>query len=86
MSDAQDVEVDRNYEVFMARLPELMKTNAGEHALMQNREIVGFYPTSWEAYVAGAEKFPGEPYSTQEVTDEVDDLGFYSHVGRALSA
>jgi hypothetical protein len=52
MSDHQ-IQVDQNYDAFMKRLPELLRTHAGKFALMRDGEIVEFFDTARDAFVAG---------------------------------
>ena len=49
--------VDRNYEAFTKLLPELLKTNPGQFALLRNGEIVVFFPTAREAIQHGENTF-----------------------------
>lgn len=86
MTNTQEVEVDQNFEAFQALLPDIIDKCRGQHALMKNRSIVGFYATSWDAFRAGKQKFGDDAFSIQEVTDQPVDLGFFSHVAGALHA
>ena len=52
-TEKQQLEVDRNYEVFRALLPDLLKTDVGRFALMQNREVIACFDTSRDAMQAG---------------------------------
>ena len=72
--------VDRNYEAFCKRLPELLKTNAGQFALLRNEEIIEFFTSAREAAQHGRRTFDDDLFSVQEVTDETVDLGWFSHV------
>ena len=45
MSKQQD-QVDRNYNAFVKRLPELMQSHGGKFALMRDGEIVAFFDTA----------------------------------------
>jgi hypothetical protein len=78
--DSRSEEVRRNYEAFTRRLPELVKTHAGKFALMRSGEIVEFFDTARDAYVAGRTLYPDDDlFSVQEVVEGPVDLGFYSH-------
>jgi len=73
-------QVERNYQAFKAKLPELIKSNPGKFALMHDGDITGFYDTARDAYTAGVSLYPGEgTFSIQEVVDTPVDLGFFSH-------
>jgi len=79
MSKQARTEVDKNYDVFVKILPNIIGQHRNKYALMQNGEVVGFYTTLEDVYVT-AEKFIGKkPYSVQKVTDIAVDLGFFSH-------
>ena len=86
MSVAHDVEMDRNWDAFEEMLPKLMREHAGEFVLLKDQKPVAFRSTSVEAYKEGLSCFGDAPFSVQEVTDQPEDLGFYSHVGSALQA
>ena len=76
----QQSEVNRNYEAFMKQLPELMPTHGDRFALMHDGEIVEFFDTARDAFVAGQALFkPDHCFSIQEVIQGPIDLGFYSH-------
>lgn len=83
MGAAQINEIDRNYDAFLAKLPDLLKEHEGRFALLHNCEVVALYNTSLEATVEGSKRFSLGKYSVQEVTGEPEHLGFYSYVGSA---
>lgn len=73
--------VNANCEAFIRKLPELLRTHPGQFALMRNKEIAGFFPSARTASQHGERTFDDGLFSVQEVTDEVVDLGWFSHVG-----
>lgn len=75
----QQKQVDDNYIAFKALLGELMKTDAGRTALMQDGKVVACFDTDGDAVRAG--RLLGGPFSIQEITKEPVDLGYFSHVG-----
>jgi len=80
MNTSIDEQVARNYQAFVAELPELCKTQAGKFALMHDGKIVEFFDTMRDAYFAGLKLFEQEGrFSVQEVVAEPVDLGYYSH-------
>lgn len=79
-------EVDQNFAAFELMLPSLMETEKGKFALLHRSELVDVFESSIAAYIAGLEKFGENSYSVQEVTDELDSLGFYSYAGGAGQA
>jgi hypothetical protein len=72
-------QVERNYEVFRAKLPQLLSTHEGKFALMRNGEIVDFYDTAMDAYTKGKQDFGLGGFSIQEIADKMLDLGYFSH-------
>jgi len=77
----QQVEVDRNYDVFNRMLSSIIGEHRDQLALMRDGKIVGFFETPRAALEAADQLFPDQIFSIQEVTDEPIDLGFWSHVG-----
>ena len=74
-------EVDRNYEAFIALLPDILSRHRGQYALLHNQNIVTYFGNSLSAMVEGMRQFGDGRFSVQEVTTEKDNLGFYSYVG-----
>jgi len=74
-------QVDRNYEAFLARLPDLLREYEGRFALLHDAKVVAFYSSSLEATLEGLKQYKPGDYSVQEVTSVPDHLGFYSYVG-----
>ena len=72
--------VKTNYEAFTRMLPDLLKTHPGQFALMRDGEIADFFPSARKASQHGETAFDDGLFSVQEVTDEVVDLGWFSHV------
>lgn len=82
MADPAQEQVDRNYEAFVARLPALAKTHRGKFALMRDGEIVEFFDTPRDAYIAGCSLYKADRlFSIQEIVETPVDLGFFSHAG-----
>lgn len=71
---------------FRQRLPELMFSHRGQHALLHDCEIVAYFQSSLDAIKDGIRRFGEGNFSVQPVDDTIADLGFYSHVGSALHA
>jgi hypothetical protein len=74
-------EVDANYDFFQRNLALLMPDHRGAYALLRHCSIEGFFARPGEAYRKGIERFPDEIFSIQEVTDEIEDLGYFSRAG-----
>lgn len=85
MASAQQTEVDRNYEAFQQRLPDFLRTNANQFALVRHRSVVDCFDTVVDAVRAGKALYDNGVFSVQEVTDRSIDLGYYSHA-RLLGA
>lgn len=79
-SVVQRLQIDQNYDAFQRTLASILPEHRSEHALMRNREIVGYFASAGDAYRAGLVRFPDGVFSIQEVTDDPVDLGLFSHV------
>ncbi|MEO1046543.1 MAG: hypothetical protein AAFX04_13975 [Pseudomonadota bacterium] len=75
-----------NYTWFQQNLSDLLINHRGQHALIHNQKIVGFFQTSLEAIKDGLKHYGENNFSVECVDDKVEDLGFYSHVSAALHA
>ena len=75
-----NTEIEKNYRAFQKKLPAVIETHRGKFALMNNAEIIDFFDTARDAYIAGQRLFTGEQvFSVQEVIDNPVDLGYFSH-------
>ena len=80
MSELHEQQIQRNYEAFVAQLPHLVVTHRGKFALMHDGEIIEFFDTARDAYVAGQKLFPDDQlFSVQEIVETPIDLGYFSH-------
>lgn len=86
MTAIPKTETERNFAAFMSKLPDLMPDHEGEFALLHAQDIVGFYSSATAGVIEGMKRYGADSYSVQEVTDAVEDLGFYSHAGGLLQA
>ena len=82
----ESTQLDLNYFAFRSKLPELLQTHAGKYALLYQQNIVSYFDSAIEALTVGHEKYGEGEYSVQEVTGEIENLGFYSYAGAALQA
>lgn len=78
--------VDQNFLTFQKLLPSILKDHRGQHALLYSGKISGYFPSSLDAIKAGLESYGEGNFSVQQVGEQIDDLGFYSHVNTALHA
>lgn len=78
--------IDQNFRKFQELLPTILKDHRGQHALLYSGNIEGYYSTSLDAIKVGLERFGEGQFSVQHVDDEINDLGFFSHVNSALHA
>ena len=60
-------QIDKNYEAFSKRLPELLILHRGKFALMKDEQIVEFFDTARDAHAAGTKLYPDGLFSVQEV-------------------
>ena len=73
-------QIEQNYYAFAKQLPQLAARHNGQFALMRDGEIVEFFDTARDAYVAGQKLFAEDKlFSVQEITVTPIDLGFFSH-------
>jgi hypothetical protein len=79
-------EVDRNFDFFQKQLPQLLPEHRGKFALIRDCKITSYYDTAQDAYTAGNQLFADGLFSIQRVTEEIGDLGFYSHAVHLGSA
>jgi hypothetical protein len=79
-------QLESNFAWFRQTLPSLLPDHKGQHALLHDRKVERFYPTSLDAIKAGLTQFGEGNFSVELVDDTVEDLGFYSHVSAALRA
>jgi hypothetical protein len=80
MADPRREQIERNYLAFQERLPMLVPTQGGKFALMRDGEIIEFFDTVRDAYVAGEKLFATDHlFSIQQVVEAPVDLGFFSH-------
>lgn len=77
---------DQDFFKFQELLPTILKDHKGEHALLHSGNIEGYFSSSLEAIKAGLDRFGEGRFSVQLVHDQIDDLGFFSHVNSALQA
>lgn len=74
-------QTDKNYDAFTALLPDIIGTQEGKFALLHDSELVSFFDSSISAYVEGVTRYGIGGFSVQEVTNETENLGFYSYAG-----
>lgn len=79
---ARQREVDANYQAFLDLLPSLLESDPGSFVLMRQRKTVQLFDTLGDAAAAGHLKFDDGLFSVQEVTEQVADLGYFSHAVR----
>ena len=71
--------VNRNFEAFQKELPTLVTTHPGKFALIRDEKIVEFFDTIGDAVKHAQSNYSDDLYSVQQVTHEVEDLGYFSH-------
>jgi hypothetical protein len=86
MPTVVECEVDQNFTIFQKLLPSLLESCRGQYVLLNRGKISGYYSTSVDAYIDGCNKFGSGNFSVQEVTDQIENLGFYSYAGSAGQA
>jgi hypothetical protein len=71
-------QVRQNYQAFREKLPTLRADHRDQFSLMKDGELVGFFASAMEAYVAGEAQFLLGGFSMQKVVDAPIDLGYFS--------
>ena len=80
MCDSIQEQVETNYRAFQEKLASLAAAHRGKFALMRDGQIIEFFDTARDAYVAGQKVFQQDRlFSIQEVIETPVDLGFFSH-------
>jgi hypothetical protein len=80
MPESIQQQVERNFKAFQEILPAIAELHRGKFALMRDGEIIEYFDTARDAYVAGQKIFKEDLiFSIQEVVDTPIDLGFFSH-------
>jgi hypothetical protein len=79
MSHSKNDEIDRNFEILLALLPNLMPEHEGQYALMRHGAIIGFFSDALDAQIAGNQKFDDSLFSIQCVQETVEQLGYFSY-------
>ncbi len=82
MSDLIREQIETNYKVFQQKLPSILESHRGKFALMRNSEIIEYFDTARDAFVAGQKMYEDKLFSIQEVVEKSIDLGFFSHALR----
>ncbi|MDE0153555.1 MAG: hypothetical protein OXN23_06840 [Gammaproteobacteria bacterium] len=72
-------EIDENFKAFEEILPTVKSEHGGEFALMRKKEIIDYFDSAADALKYAEAVYEDGLYSIQEVTDEVADLGYFSH-------
>ncbi len=78
--DAQN-EIDRNYEVFRQKLPELLEdeNNLNKFSLWHDGSMIDIFDTESDAVKVGKDKYKEfGKFSIQQITKDAFDLGFIS--------
>ena len=75
-----------NYTWFLEARQGMLASHKGEHALLYQRDVAAFFPSSMDAIKAGLAQFGEGNFSVEPVDEAVEDLGFFSHVSTTLHA
>ena len=79
-SPQQQAEVDRNAEAFLQQLPSLIdKGLSNKFVIMRNCKVVKALDSFEDAVLMGKTLFPDDPFSVQEVSTQMVELGSYSY-------
>ena len=70
MDAGQDYDQNADYDFFVEQLPALLDDHRGEVALINRRQIVGYFDTMQDAVDAGLKQFGPERFIAQEILAE----------------
>jgi hypothetical protein len=79
MDQSHQANVDRNFEAFTKRLPDLLQSHPGKYAVLHDGEVIDFFDTLGDAVKFGHAKFGDANFSVQEITRHGVNLGFHSY-------
>jgi hypothetical protein len=79
IKESREQEVSKNYEAFQRQLPQLLQTHAGKFALMRHEQVVEFFDSTGDAVKYTRVNYSDGLYSVQQVTQQIEDLGYFSH-------
>jgi hypothetical protein len=85
MAQSHQAKVDRNFEAFTKRLPELLQSHPGKFAVLHDGEVIDFFDTLGDAVKFGHAQFGEANFSVQEITRQGVNLGFHSYALYQLS-
>jgi len=72
-------EIDQNYQEFLRLRPSLMEQYSGQFVVMRDKKTIAFFDTAKDAIIHATRTYPDGIFSVQEVTEDVADLGWFSH-------
>lgn len=70
MDDRQDYDQNADYDFFVEQLPALLDDHQGKVALINRRQIVGYFDTMQDAVDAGLKQFGPERFIAQEILSD----------------
>ena len=73
-------EIDRNFQAFKRLLPTIKLSHSEEYALLRDRKIIRYFGEASDAFMYAERNYSDGVFSIQKVTDDVVDLGYFSHV------
>jgi hypothetical protein len=73
------MELEREYATFRAKLPELLKKDAGRYVLIHGDDVIGTFETQEQAVVAGWERWIFEPFLVTKIEIEQEPLWLSNH-------
>lgn len=71
--------INKNFEAFQLLLPNLLQQHLGKYALLRDEKVVNFFDSIGDAVRYAKAQYDDDLYSVQLVTNEVEDLGYFSH-------
>lgn len=78
--EERTVEIDKNFRAFKKLLPTIISSYSGKYALLRDTKIIKYFDSASNAIAYAEENYEDGRYSIQQVTDNVANLGYFSHV------
>jgi len=72
--------LEREYEVFKQKLPDLLRTMKGKFVLIHGGDVDGPWEDEDAAYTAGCQKFGTDPFLVMLVVEQEEPVRFYQDV------
>lgn len=77
--DPKSEEVEKNFSAFQKLLPSIIGSHAGKYAVLRNQNVIEYFDTVGDAVTYARDHYEDGLYSVQKVTDQIENLGYFSY-------